>query len=396
MSRTVIKKMRGMEMVCLQIEKEHAQGRNVSLDMLRVLCMFLIILGHAIVHGQVIESLTPWSINFYLVHAMRAFLSVHVDCFVMLSGYFLCTHVFRLKKVFSLWIQAFFWSVLLYLLLCAVGIVPFQWISLGKACLPFTQRRYWFVTTYLLMYLLMPLLNAAIRVMSQRQYATFLMAFFVAYIALQNVFFWNDFTSVDETAPLLFVFLYLLAAYFRLYPPQRTRKEYFLCYAVLCLFAAAWKMVIPELTVRVFGRVVGENIFLTNNSVIVILAAACLFRFFEGLRISNRHVRKGVELLAPLTFGIYLIHEQPEVRGLLWRGWIRPGRFAQRPLLAVVLLGVAAAVFLSCALLECLRQKAFEVLSIERLAGTLADKVKPCGAWLIRKTFRLKEDDEGR
>ena len=65
-------------------------------------------------------------------------------------------------------------------------------------------------------------------------------------------------------------------------------------------------------------------------------------------------------------------------------------------LLAVVLLGVAAAVFLSCALLECLRQKAFEVLSIERLAGTLADKVKPCGAWLIRKTFRLKEDDEGR
>lgn len=358
--------------------------------------MFLIILGHAIVHGQVIESLTPWSINFYLVHAMRAFLSVHVDCFVMLSGYFLCTHVFRLKKVFSLWIQAFFWSVLLYLLLCAVGIVPFQWISLGKACLPFTQRRYWFVTTYLLMYLLMPLLNAAIRVMSQRQYATFLMAFFVAYIALQNVFFWNDFTSVDETAPLLFVFLYLLAAYFRLYPPQRTRKEYFLCYAVLCLFAAAWKMVIPELTVRVFGRVVGENIFLKNNSVIVILAAACLFRLFEGLHISSWYVQQTVALLSQLTFGVYLIHDQPEVRELLWRQLVRPDRFAQSPFLAVILIGIAAAVFLICAALEFLRQRVFAVLSVQKLVSAAAEKAGAVGARLVRCVFRLEPDREGQ
>ena len=107
----------------------------------------------------------------------------------------------------------------------------------------------------------------------------------------------------------------------------------------------------------------------------------------------GRRITDGGKLLVHYETAV---HEQPEVRGLLWRGWIRPGRFAQSPLLAVVLLGVAAAVFLSCALLECLRQKAFEVLSIERLAGTLADKVKPCGAWLIRKTFRLKEDDEGR
>lgn len=72
-----------------QLEKPHVPERNVSLDALRVFCMFLIVLGHAIIHGQVLESLAPRSLNSYLVNVMRAFLSVHVDCFVMLSGYFL-------------------------------------------------------------------------------------------------------------------------------------------------------------------------------------------------------------------------------------------------------------------------------------------------------------------
>lgn len=379
-----------------QLEKSPIQNRNVSLDALRALCMFLIVLGHVIVHGRVLESLIPWSVNFYLINIIRAFLSVHVDCFVMLSGYFLCTHVFRLEKVFSLWIQALFWSLLLYLLLCVGGAVPFRWASLAESCLPFTQRRYWFVTAYLLMYLLTPFLNTAIHTMSQRQHATFLTSFFIFYIALQNVFFWQKFTSMDETDPLLFVFLYVLSAYFRLYPPRRARKDYICTMVALCLLAAAWKMVIPELTSRIIGKAVGANILLTNNSVTVILAAACLFRILEGLQISSRCVRKAIALLTPLTFGIYLIHEQPEVREFLWQQLVRPDRFAKSPFLVVILVGIAAAVFLICALLEFFRQGVFSALCVEKTISTISNKVESCSAWLIRSAFRLKKDKDGQ
>lgn len=379
-----------------QIEKNHVVERNVSLDALRVFCMFLIVLGHAIVHGQVLESLSQRSMQFYLVSIIRAFLSVHVDCFVMLSGYFLCMHTFRLKKVFSLWIQAFFWSLLLYLLLCACGVVAFQWGALLKACLPFTQRRYWFVTSYFLMYLLMPFLNAAIRTMSQRQHAAFLTAFFAVYIALQNVVFWIKFTSMDETDPLLFAFLYVLAAYFRRYPPKRTRKNYISIMTLLCLFAAAWKIVVSELTSRITGRAMGADVFLANNSITMILAAACLFRFFEGLQISNRHVQKITVLLTPLTFGVYLIHEQPEVRKFLWWQLLRPDRFAKSPLLVGILIGIAAAVFLTCAILEFFRQKAFNTLYVEKIISAISNKAESCSAWLTRNAFRLKKDGEGQ
>lgn len=150
--------------------------RNVSLDVLRVLCMFLIVLGHAMFHGHVLQALTPNSVNDCMTSVLRAFLSVHVNCFVLLSGYFLCTQEFRPVRFFAIWGQAFFWSAALYLLLC-IGGAPFEGKTFLKACLPFTQKRYWFVTTYLLMYALAPLLNAAARAMSQRQHAVFLAVF---------------------------------------------------------------------------------------------------------------------------------------------------------------------------------------------------------------------------
>ena len=84
------------------------KNRNVSLDILRILCMFLIVLGHAMIHGQVLDAVAANSPNYFLLHVLRAFLSVHVNCFVLISGYFLCTHEFRIRKFFSLWGQAFF------------------------------------------------------------------------------------------------------------------------------------------------------------------------------------------------------------------------------------------------------------------------------------------------
>ena len=101
-----------------------------------MLCMFLIVLGHAMVHGHVLDTLSPNSINYYIVNILRAFLSVHVNCFVLISGYFLCTYKFRLSKVFFIWWQTFFWSVTLYIFVCISGIVPFEIESLLRVCLP--------------------------------------------------------------------------------------------------------------------------------------------------------------------------------------------------------------------------------------------------------------------
>ena len=211
------------ETICINNKiTEKSTVRNIALDVLRIICMFLIVLGHSICHGQVLETITEYSANYFLINAMYTFLMVHVNCFVLISGYFLCTHEFSIKKAISLWVKAFFWSSLLYALLCVRGIIPFEVRGFIKALLPFTQQRYWFVTSYLLMYCLVPILNAAIKAMSKRQFAVFLTVFFLVYIVLQNLIFWREFTCVNSSNPLFFSFLYMVAAYIRLYPPKKT------------------------------------------------------------------------------------------------------------------------------------------------------------------------------
>lgn len=371
-----------------------AYARNSSLDILRIVCMFLIVLGHAMVHGHVLETVSTDHANYYLVNILRTFLSIHVNCFVLISGYFLCTHKFRLSRPFSIWGQSFFWSLALYLLLCFGRVIPFDIASFAKACLPFTQQRYWFVTTYLLMYALTPLLNAAIRAMNQRQHAWFLTIFFIIYIALQNLFFWGKFTSTNSYDPLFFAFLYMIAAYFRLYPAKKTKRWYILCYCLACTFSAVWKIGVAWLTRKIFGEVMGDNLFLSYSSITMVFASACLFRFFEGLNVVDVVSRKPVRLLSSLTFGIYLIHEQPEIRTFLWSSLLRPEDYARSPALIPLLLGMALLVFSSCAVLEYFRQRISKRMSTKKLIEGVSNRITRVGITLTECVFRLEHKED--
>lgn len=133
------------------------QERNVSLDMLRVVVMLLIVLSHVMLHGKVLENTELFTVNYYLNYTIYAFISVHVNCFVLISGYFLSTKAFKYKQIFSFWRKMLFWSFFIFVFLVVIGAVPFSLKATIKVLLPFIQQRYWFMTTYLLMYCLIPL-----------------------------------------------------------------------------------------------------------------------------------------------------------------------------------------------------------------------------------------------
>lgn len=240
------------------------QERNVSLDMLRVVVMFLIVLSHVMLHGKVLEQTEVFTTNYYVNYIIYAFISVHVNCFVLISGYFLSTKAFKYKQIFSLWGKMLFWSFFILLFLFAIGVVPFSFKTIIKALLPFTQQRYWFMTTYLLMYCLIPFLNAAISTLSKKQYQIALGLFFVIYVVLQNVFFWREFTSVNSRSPLFFAFLYLVGGYLRKYPIER-KVPWFRSYVACSMLTAISRFILSYVTIKIFGTMYGETIFYSIN-----------------------------------------------------------------------------------------------------------------------------------
>lgn len=97
------------------------------------------------------------------------FLLPAVNCFVLISGYFLCTAEFKLKKLVSLWIQTIFYTVGIYLLMCLFhDQTAFSFTQFIKRCLAITMKHYWYVTAYVLLYIVFPFLNCAIRAMNKK------------------------------------------------------------------------------------------------------------------------------------------------------------------------------------------------------------------------------------
>ena len=60
--------------------------RQVNFELLRILCMYMIVLGHCLFHGRVTAKLGYGTTNYFLSYLIQSFSVVHVNCFVMLAG----------------------------------------------------------------------------------------------------------------------------------------------------------------------------------------------------------------------------------------------------------------------------------------------------------------------
>lgn len=60
--------------------------RNIQIEIVRIIAMFMIVLGHAFTHGNATESIQTGG---YLATAIKTFSVPGTDIFVLISGYFL-------------------------------------------------------------------------------------------------------------------------------------------------------------------------------------------------------------------------------------------------------------------------------------------------------------------
>jgi hypothetical protein len=100
-----------------------------------------------------------------------------------------------------------------------------------------------------------------------------------------------------------------------------------------------------------------------------------LFQTFRGMRTLPEYVNRGIATIAPLTFAVYLIHEQDVLRPILWN-WLEPTAYAQSPWMVLYVLLCMAGIFTACCGIEFLRRKLFRVCGVDKLIGTLCDGVQ--------------------
>ena len=301
--------------------------RQANFELLRKEAMLMIIVLHYLNKGNIVTVYTTdqSAVN-YAAHFIESFCIVSVNCYVLLSGYFLAESAWKPGRVVSLAAQILFYSVLIPIALIFVGEVSpgdlsiYDWLTY---VLPIETEHYWFATAYLILYLLAPLLAAGVRAV-EKQTLQIIIGVLLLYFSV-----WKSFLPVVIATDRYgyeygwFLCLFLIAAYIRLYgcPVLEKKRNALLLYAGmgLCIFlltAAAGKL---AGSVDTFGYYMGMPT--TYNHILCLLGAVGFFMVFKNMRPWNGRVATIIRRLAPYTFGVYLLHEHVLVR-YEWMRWL--------------------------------------------------------------------------
>lgn len=345
--------------------------RDNGLDLLRIISMLMIVALHFWGHGGLIGGeLAEGTVNWFIANAIYPFALVAVNCFVLLSGYFQCTSQFKLKRVLSVWLQAVVYSVVLYVA-SAVYLGNFSLSEVIRHLLVVATEQYWFVTAYLLMYMVSPFLNAMISAMDKRQHMLCCCTVLGIFCVANNLTNSYDLGNVGGGHTVLwFCVLYVVAAYIRIYMPveKKQRKWGLLVYGLCALGVGLSRFAVFLLDAPVVTS------SYNYNSILVTAAAIGLFMAMRTVNLSGKPA-KLVGFFAPLAFGVYLIHDHPSIRPMLW-SILKPYAFASSPWMIPYGLVCVVGVFLGCCAVEWLRQQAFRLLGISKLCDRLGDKVQ--------------------
>lgn len=198
---------------------QEMKARDAHLDLLRIVSMLLIILLHSIDHSGVLEQADSSSgAMYFYVRFLYAAAQVCVNCYVMLSGYYLVESRFRLQKLVALWMEVAFYSFTFKALFMLTGQSALSPVSLLACFFPIVTGRYWFITIYVGMYAIFPFLNRLIHAMKKTEHAALNLCLFVLlslWVSIHPAI--AGMNSGGGWGLTWFVALYLAAAWLRLY-----------------------------------------------------------------------------------------------------------------------------------------------------------------------------------
>lgn len=346
-------------------KKNEIPERNTGLDLLRIISMIMVIMLHYLGKGKLLDINNVYKVNHILFSLLESLSIVAVNCYVLISGYFLVKSEFKFKKFLKLWGEVVFYSIAVYIVVVLLGLKQFSISDAIKSCFPIITERYWFVNSYLAMYLLSPYLNKLIYALSQKEYKNMLLILIILFSVLTVLP--SDYL-LDQTGGygiIWFVCLYLIAGYIRLHVTEDTinkyKNKYLLFYIVSSILTAIGFVVLKYLSVKLNVKDISEKL-LFYNMPLVLISSVFLFLYFNTIKIKNKNINNIILKIAPLTFAVYLIHEQFTLRTVLYKNILHTEICYHNPYAIFIIIGSVFAIFIVCILIEYIRRKTIDFI----------------------------------
>lgn len=339
-------------------DRQAPKQRDSNLELMRIIAMLLIVAHHYVVNsgltlpeGPIFAD--PMSKRSLFLLVFGAWGKIGINCFMMITGYFMCKSNITVKKFAKLFLEVMFYRLVIYAVFRISGYEPFSFKFLVDRFIPITNINQNFTPCFILFFLFIPFLNKLVQNLNEKQHLALIGLCSFTYIVFGTLH------RVSMNYVSWFIVLYFISSYIRLYP-----KKWFSNTKItgaLLLFSVVLS-VCSVIGCTWVGTKIGKNapffFVMDSNAFFAVAVGIFAFLFFKNIRIPYSRI---INTVAASTFGVLLIHAGGDtMRQWLWKDTVDcVGHYGDRflPLYAI---GCVLAIFTVCTLIDILRINCLE------------------------------------
>ncbi len=333
--------------------------RNSSVELFRIISMLIIIAHHYVVNSGLLEVINES--NHLEENDIFLFLfgwggKTGINCFILVTGYYMCTSKITLKKYIKLLSERYFYAIVFFFIFLVTGYMTFSIKDFLKVLIPFFNISDGFVSCFLLFYLLIPFLNKLIKVLNEKEHAILLLILLFIYTILPSFMK----ATVTFNYVTWFCVLYFIASFLRLYSKKWMENTRLWAALTIISLLLSWTSVVLFAYIGKIIKNTEITYFLVSdsNKVLALTTGITAFMLFKNIKLKQH---KWINLIASSTFGVLLIHANSDaMRQWLWKDMLQNVTFYNSSYLILHAIISVLVVFVVCTIIDQIRIKLIE------------------------------------
>lgn len=330
----------------------HKSKRSSNIELYRIIVMLLIVAHHSIANSGVLELMAeePSSLKSTFAYLLGMWGKTGINCFVMITGYFMCLSHISGRKFVKLLLEVLFYDLAIGSIFLLTDYTPFSLKEVAKMCLPIKDMTSGFTSAFLVFFLTIPFLNKLVHSLGEKEHLFLILLFTGMYVLPRYL----PFVKSQMNYVVWFGVIYFIASYLRLHADKVYKNENAQFWGMMTGISIMFSIVMSVIVVRITNNVYSWSYLMSDcQGIMAIVVAVCSFMYFKNLRIRQNRI---INTIAASCFGVLQIHTNSDsMRQWLWYDIVNVREYFTEDGFSWKIIVSISIIYVSCTIIDYIR-----------------------------------------
>lgn len=285
------------------------KNRSSNIELLRIIAALFVLSYHTVNATIDINALELPS-RFIMTGLFFGMERISVNIFVIISAWFLCKYNFKLERITNTWLSTIFYTVPIAITFVYFGKADLVYLITNM--FPVFFQPLWFITTYVFLLFLTPLLNLILSKYEKRKCRN--MIIFLSVLFVLPMTFLPRVRGAFYSEVGWFCVLYLITGYLRIYQPLKivnNKKICLLVFIISYLFIISWYILYYDVPYKFlsnyleFAGITYASFLNFTSSLPSFFASFSFFFLFKNMNITK--LNNVINYISKTSLDVYIL-----------------------------------------------------------------------------------------